>query len=115
MYKNPRESQGVYKNLSKGSMYGWFTPRGELKDNYKKYVDEGCSHFQGRTQHCPLLSKHLEVEELIIQTLKAHRKAGQPLYTRSVRILIISIIKKKALELLLEEGKTAFRVSLKWV
>jgi hypothetical protein len=42
-------------------------------------------------------------------------KAGQPLYARLVRILIISIIKKKAPELLLEEGQTTFRVSLQWV
>jgi hypothetical protein len=27
MYKIPRESQGVYENLSRGSMYEWFTSR----------------------------------------------------------------------------------------
>jgi hypothetical protein len=112
MYKNPGESHGVYENLSRGSMYEWFTTRGELKEGYKQYVLEGSSHFQGGTQHCPILSKHPEVEEFIIQTLKGHRKAGQPLYARSVRILIISIIKKKAPKLLSEEGPIAFRVSL---
>jgi hypothetical protein len=111
MYKTPGESQGVYENLSRGSMYEWFTSRGELKEGYKQYVNEGSSHFQGGTQHCPILSKHPEVEELIIQTLKGHKKVGQPLYARLVRILILSIIKKKAPELLLEEGQTTFRVS----
>ena len=100
MYKIPGESQCVYENLSRGSMYEWFTSRGELKEGYKQYIDNGSFHFQWGTQHCPILTKHLEVEELIIQTLKGHRKAGQPLYARLVRILIISIIKKKAPELL---------------
>jgi hypothetical protein len=82
MYKNPRESQGVYENLSRGSMYELFTSKGELKEGYKQSMDEGSSHFQGGTQHCSILSKHPEVEELIIQTLKGHRKAGQPLSAR---------------------------------
>ena len=30
---------------SRSNMYEWFTSTGELKDVYKKYVDEGSSHF----------------------------------------------------------------------
>jgi hypothetical protein len=36
MYKKPGESEGTYANLSRGSMYEWFTSRGELKDGYKQ-------------------------------------------------------------------------------
>jgi hypothetical protein len=37
-------------------MYEWFTSRGELKDGFKQYVDEGSSHFQGGFQHYPIFS-----------------------------------------------------------
>jgi hypothetical protein len=47
--------------------------------------------------------------------LKAHRKVGQPLYARIVRILIISIINKKTPKLLLGDGKTAFKFSIEWI
>jgi hypothetical protein len=56
-----------------------------------------------------------EVEEVIIKSLKAHRKVGQPLYARIVHILIISTIKKKTSKLLLENEKTAFRISIEWI
>lgn len=72
-------------------MYEWFTPTCVLKDVYKEYVEEGSSHFQRGIQNCPIL----EVEQLILTSLKAHRKVGQHLYARTVRNLIILIIKKK--------------------
>jgi hypothetical protein len=53
-------------------MYEWFTSTGELKDAYKKYVDEGSSHFQGRNQHCHILSNHQELKKAIIEMLHAH-------------------------------------------
>ena len=55
MHKNPWESQGTYENLSRDSMYEWFTSREEFKDGFKQYVDEGSSHFQGGFQHYPIL------------------------------------------------------------
>jgi hypothetical protein len=65
-------------------MYERITSKGELKDGYKQHVEEGSSHFQKRTQHCSILFKYLNIEELIIPTLKSHKKAGQPLYARSM-------------------------------
>jgi hypothetical protein len=115
MYKKPGESYGTYEKLSRGSMYEWFTSTGELKDAYKKYVDEGSSHFQGGNQHCPILSNHQELKKAIIEMLHAHKKAGQPLYARSIRNLIIPFIQKRAPDLLVQENSTSFKVSLSWV
>ena len=115
MYKKPGESYGTYEKLSRSSMYEWFTTTGELKDAYKKYVDEGSSYFQGGNRHCPILSNHPELKEAIIEMLHAHRKAGQPLYARSIRNLIIPFIQKRAPNLLVQENSTSFKVSLSWV
>jgi hypothetical protein len=60
---------------SRSNMYEWFTSTGELKDVYKKYVDEGSSNFQGGNQHCLILSNHQELKETIIEMLHAHKKA----------------------------------------
>ena len=108
MYKKPEENYGTYEKFSRGSMYKWFTSTGELKDTCKKYVDEGYSHFQGRNQHCPILSNYQELKETIIEMLHAHRKAGQPLYARSICNLIIRFIQKKAPDLLVQESSTSF-------
>lgn len=115
MYKKPGESYDTYEKLARSSMYEWFTSTGELKDAYKKYVHKRSSHFHGGNQHCPILSNHQELKEAIIEMLHAHRKAGQPLYARSIRNLIIPFIQKKALDLLVQESSTSFKVSLSWV
>jgi hypothetical protein len=47
--------------------------------------------------------------------LDAHRKAGQPLYARSIRNLIIHFIQKRAPYLLVQESSTSFKISLSWV
>ena len=114
MYKKPGESYGTYEKLSRSSMYEWFTSTGELKEAYKKHVDDRSYHFHGGDQICRILSHHPELKEAIIEMLHAHRKAGQPLYARSIRNLIIPFIQKRSPDLL-QEGQTSFKVSLKWV
>lgn len=94
MYKKPRKSYDTYEKLSRRIMYEWFTSIRELKDAYKKYVDEESSHFQGEYQHCPILSNHQELKEAIIEMLHAYKKAGQPFYVRSIRNLIIHFIQR---------------------
>ena len=73
-YKTPGEEYGPYKDLSRSSMYEWFTPTWEVKDEYKRYIEEGSSHLP-REQNYPILSKYPELELAIVEALKAHREA----------------------------------------
>jgi hypothetical protein len=40
-YKNLVEVNGAYDKLSKGSLYKWFTPRGEIKPHFKNAIEKG--------------------------------------------------------------------------
>lgn len=77
-------------------MHEWFTSSGDLKDGYKEYLKKGSSHLQGKTYNCPILFMHFDLEDLIIWSLKAHKKTGQSLFASIVRNAIITIIKDKA-------------------
>ncbi len=39
-HRKPREVSGPYEKLNKGSMYEWFTRRGELKPHVKIVVEK---------------------------------------------------------------------------
>ena len=62
-----------------------------------------------------ILSNHQELKEAIIVMLHAHMKAGQPLYARSIRNLIILFIQKMARDLLVQESSTSFKISFSWM
>jgi hypothetical protein len=40
-HRKPREFSGPYEKLNKGSLYEWFTLRGELKPHVKIVVEKG--------------------------------------------------------------------------
>jgi hypothetical protein len=96
MYKNWRESHGIYENVSKSLIYKWFTSRGEFNDGNKKYISEGSFRFQERIQHRLLLFKYHKVEDFIIKNLKAYGKAKQLLYARSLKILSFPSLRKNS-------------------
>lgn len=97
--------------ICRGFVYEWFTPIGLLKDDYKGVCWGSSSQFQRGIQNSPILFLNHEVELLIITSLKAHIKVGQPLYAWTVRSLIISTSKKKKKK----KPTTTFCISLKWV
>ena len=90
-------------------------PWNDFKDEYKQYIGECSSYFQGGAQHCFVFFIYLEIEDLIIKNLKAREKIRQSRYARILQILILSIIKKKVVQLLLEDGKTIFWISIEWI
>jgi hypothetical protein len=57
-YRKPREVDGVYDHLSKGSLVEWFHHNGELKEDYKCYVKFGTA-FAKFVQHFPILDAQL--------------------------------------------------------
>ena len=97
-------------------MYEWFsTSTWDVKEEYKKYIEEGSSRFSGGSQHCLILSQHPVLKEKIVRALKSHREAGQPLFARNIRNLVLSIIKAENPSLLSQEGRSGWNVSLNWV
>jgi hypothetical protein len=113
-YKLLGQIRSVYAGLSRGSLWNWFTTTRELKERVeKKIFNETCSFTKG-LQHCYVLSKFPKLEEKIIEMLKAHREAGQPLFATTVRTTIITLIQRRQLSLLQHEGRTTFKVSLAW-
>ena len=104
----------MYANLSRGTLWDWFTPTRELREGVeKKKFNEDCSFTEG-SQHCYILSKFPKLEEEIIKMLNAHREAGQPLFAATVRTSIRTLICKREPSLLEHEGKIAFEVNLAW-
>jgi hypothetical protein len=113
-YRSPGQIRSMYVDLSRGTLWDWFTPTGELREGVeKKIFNEDCSFTEG-SQHCYVLSKFPKLEEEIIEMLNAHREAGQPLFVAIVRTTIRTLIRKREPSLLEHEGKTAFKVSLAW-
>ena len=104
----------MYADLSRGILWNWFTPTGELREGVeKKIFNEVCSFTEG-SQHCYVLSKFPKLEEEIIEMLNVHREARQPLFAAIVRTAIRTLIHKREPSFLEHEGKTAFKVSLAW-
>jgi hypothetical protein len=73
-YRKPREVDGVYYHLSKGSLVEWFHHNGELKENYKCYVKLNTT-FAKFVQHYPILDAHLVLKEETYEVLKKHMVA----------------------------------------
>ena len=112
-YKEPGKSSSVYDDLSRGTLWDWFTSTGELREGVKTKIDNE-TPFSESCQHRYVLSKFPILQEEIIEMLQAHRDAGQPLFASSIRNRIRGLIRKKEPSLLEGEGKTTFRVSLAW-
>jgi hypothetical protein len=73
-YREPREVDGVYDHLSRGSLVEWFYHNGELEENYKHYVKLG-TNFAKFVQHSPILDAHLVLKEEICKLSKKHMVA----------------------------------------
>jgi hypothetical protein len=57
----------IYEKLSKGSLYEWFTPRGELKAHLKKIITKGIAF---NLTHFSILETRLELKDELINVLK---------------------------------------------
>jgi hypothetical protein len=62
------EDSGPYEKLSRGSLYEWFTPRGELKPHVKVVVEKGTSITIEK--HFSILETRLELKDKLITLLK---------------------------------------------
>jgi hypothetical protein len=59
-HRKPRDWNNVHDHLSKNSLSMLFHPSGDLKENYKCYVEFGSAKLpnQKYAQHCPILDSY---------------------------------------------------------
>ena len=110
-FRKPGKVRSVYDALSRGSMYEWFYPNGDLKPNYKRCVELG-SYFAKFKQLCSVLANYPLLKDEICKVLKKQRTTGQPLYAICIQPLIKTIITKREPHLL--ESNKSFRISIPW-
>ena len=91
-------------------MYEWFHPNGDLKENYKRYVELG-TYFDKASQHCPILDDYPALRDEICNVLRKQRTDGQPFSAVIIQPLIKTLIQKREPQSLEDEK---FKVSRKW-
>ncbi len=57
----------LYEKLSKGSLYKWFTPRGDLKLHLKKVIAKAIA---SNLTHFSIFETRLELKDELINVLK---------------------------------------------
>jgi hypothetical protein len=57
----------IYENLSKGSLYEWFTPRGDLKPHLKEVIAKGIAY---NLTHFSIFETRLELKDELTNVLK---------------------------------------------
>jgi hypothetical protein len=72
-HRKPREVNGPYEKLSRGSLYEWFTPRKELKPHLKKAIARGTASIP---THFSILETIPKLKNEIINVLKSMRAVG---------------------------------------
>jgi len=110
-FRKPRDLSSVYDSLSRGTMYEWFHPNGDLKENYKRCVEFG-TYLAKPKQNCPILMDYPLLKKEICTVLCKQREVGQLLYAVCIQPLIKAIISKREPQLL--ENNRNFRVSIGW-
>jgi hypothetical protein len=113
-HRKPIEVGGPYEKLNRGSLYEWFTPRGELKPHVKVVVEKGTTSTIIE-KHFSIFETRLELKDELITLLKNMRVARQGLSAPIVQPIIKGIFENRAPELLKDFTKQGgFKVSLKW-
>jgi hypothetical protein len=101
------------EKLNRGSLYEWFTPRGELKPHVK-VVEKKITSITIE-KHFSILETRLELKDELITLLKNMHAARQGLFTPIIQPIIKGIFESKTHELLKDFTKSgSFKVSLKW-
>ena len=65
-----------FSNVLSSTMYEWFHPLKELKNNNKHCVELG-TYFAKSKQHCPILANHPQLKHEICEVLKKQKETRQ--------------------------------------
>ena len=104
----PGCTNGLFDELTRSTLYTWFTHEGILREKYLPHV-ERFSLFRPGTQHEAALSSRLDVVQEICDLLLRMRDGGQSLNAGIIQPIIKGVIATRALELLGD-----FQVSVDW-
>jgi len=99
----------IYEKLSKGSLYEWFTPRGELKPHLKEVITKGTT---SNLTHFPIFETRLELKDELINVLKNMWVVVQSLSMPIVQPIIKRIFDYQAPKILKDFTKRGFKVTL---
>jgi hypothetical protein len=72
-HRKPREVNGPYEKLSRGSLYEWFTLRKKLKPHLKKTIARGTTPIP---THFSILETRPKLKDESINVLKSMRAVG---------------------------------------
>jgi hypothetical protein len=87
-HKKLGKVNGPYENLSRGSRYEWFTPRGELKPHLKEVIARGIVSFP---RHFSIVETKPKLKNELINVLKNMRHVGQGLFASIIQPIIRGI------------------------
>jgi hypothetical protein len=93
------EVSGPYEKLSRGFLYEWFTPKGELKPHVNVVVQKVTASTVIE-KHFSNLETRPELKNELITLLKNMCAARQGLSTPIIQSIIVRVFESKALELL---------------
>jgi hypothetical protein len=94
-HRKPKKVSGPYEKLSKGYLYEWFTPRGELKPHVKVVIKKGTASTNAK-KHFSILETRVELKDELITLLKNMRAIGHGLSTPIVQPIIKRIFENRS-------------------
>lgn len=86
-YMQPQTLHNPYDYLATSTMYEWFHPKDDFKDNYEHCMELG-TYFDKSTLHCPTLVKYPYHRDEICHVLRKQRATSQPHYVVIIQPLI---------------------------
>jgi hypothetical protein len=93
-YRQPGSLHSPYDYLARSIMYERFHPNGDLKENYKRYVELD-TYFDKASQHCPILGDYPALRDEICYVIRKQRAGGQPLFAVIIQPFIKTFIQKR--------------------
>jgi hypothetical protein len=83
-----------HAKLSRGTMWGWFTNNGVLKEYYIRAMKHGTS-MENSKQNMPKLEEHPKLKDEMVHILQKMRNVGQPLSTGMMQSITHELIRPK--------------------
>ncbi len=108
-HRKPREFSGPYEKLNKGSLYEWFTLRGELKPHVKVVVEKGTTSIVVE-KHFSILETKPKLRNELITLLKKMCSIA-PIIQTIIKGIFENITPKLLKDFIKQGG---LKVSLEW-
>ncbi len=101
-----------YAKLSRGTMWGWFTNNGVIKENYIRAIEHGTS-MENPKKNMPKLEEHPKLKDEMVHILQKMKKVGQPLSTGIVQPIFKGMMQSITHELI-RPRHGGFTITREW-